>query len=141
MDMVPRRKIVNQIDYATDYSDEYNMLIQWKSAQRPITGTWKLFGENQFFKELKKTSKNYHDNKFQNATKIISAKQLLSFSLITKSKSYVEGLLDCFSLIADELYRKSDKYIRSSITQRNIERNEYRNLYHSYLSNYNDHYY
>ena len=48
--MVPRRKIVNQIDYPTDYSDEYNMLIQWKSAQRPITGTWKLFAENQFLK-------------------------------------------------------------------------------------------
>ena len=120
MDMVPRRKIVNQIDYATDYSDEYNILIQWKSAQRPITGTWKLFAENQFFKELKKTSENYHDNKFQNATKIISAKQLLSLSLITKSDSYVEGLLDCFSLIADELYRKSNEYIESSIVERDI---------------------
>lgn len=133
MDMVPRRKIVNQIDYATDYSDEYNMLIQWKSAKRPITGTWKLFGENQIFKEFKKITNNCHPRefisiyfdfeefkyeRFRTAAKIISAKQLLTFSLIMSSKSYIEGLLDILGLIGNEVNKKTEQFINNSIEER-----------------------
>ena len=127
MDMVPQRKIINQIDYATDYSDEYNMLIQWKSAKRPITGTWKLFGENQIFKELKKITNNCHPRHFNNeefkyerfrtAAKIISAKQLLTFSLIMSSNSYIEGFLDILGLIGNEVNKKTEQFINNSIEE------------------------
>jgi len=125
--MVPRRKIVNKIDYATDYSDEYNMLIQWMSANRPITGTWKLFGENQIFKEFKKITNNCHPRhfnneefnykKFRTATKVISAKQLLTFSLIMSSNSYIEGLLDILGLIGNEVNKKTEQFINNSIEE------------------------
>ena len=129
--IIPQRtkKIVNEIDYETDYSDSYNMLIQWKSIKRPITGTWKLFAENQFFKQLKEHSEKYHQSDFDNAIMTIGAKRALALSLIIKSDSYIDGLIDCLDLISEQIRSKSKKLIEIYIIDRDVERYEYRQAY------------
>ena len=118
------KKIVSNIDYDADYLDPYNMRIQWMSAQRPITGPWKLFAEDQFFRELTDEGDKYHLIAFDNAIRTMGAKRTLAFALIIKSYSYVDGLLDCLSLITDNVCDKSNKHIQRNVNERNVERYE-----------------
>jgi len=124
------KKIVNEIDYETDYSDSYNMLIQWKSIKCSsikcsITGTWKLFAEDQFFKQLKEHGENYHQRGFKKAIRTMAAKRTLSLALIIKSDSYINSMIDCLNLVAKHIRNKSLETIKIYTIQRNIERYEY----------------
>lgn len=124
------KKIVNEIDYETDYSDSFNKVIQWKSIkwssiECSITGNWKLFAEDQFFKELKERGEDYHQSGFKKAIRTMAAKRSLSLALIIKSDSYINGMIDCLNLVAKQTRNKSLETIRIYTIQRNIERYEY----------------
>ena len=95
-----------------DYKDPYNQYIIWKSIGCPYKGTWKTYADDIHYRRLEHQLGAWDSmNIIDNTERIMGRIQLLRFTVIINSDSYVHGLVDCISLISKHLQDIINQYL------------------------------